>query len=104
MAEKFANKGWEFARAQDNRASPVIKPSGTRNYSTSAPQTTAPSISLITGPRSDFPPRLQQLYGEVGEFLTEEILPIEEELFEHQRSEERWTPHRKMEELKVSKV
>ena len=101
MAERFADKGWEFAQAQDKWASQIFKPSGTRNYSTSAPQNSAPSISLITGPRSNFPPRLQKLYTEVGEFLTEEVLPIEEELFEHQRSDERWTPHRKMEELKV---
>ncbi len=110
MAEKFADKGWAFAQKQDNTPTRIPKPPGARTFSTLAPQnatphrnhsTSAPSIELITGPPSTFPPRLQQLYKEVREFIREEVLPIEEELFEHQQSTERWTPHSKMEALKV---
>ncbi len=109
MAEKFANQGWAFAQRQDNTLSRIPKSPGRRHFSTSAPQnatsrhfsTTAPSIDLITGVVSNFPPRLQQLYREVREFVSEEVLPIERELLEHQSSTERWTPHPKMEQLKV---
>lgn len=100
MAEKFAKKGWHFAQKQDGKSS--LNPSGTRAYSTSAPQTSSPSITLITGGTTDFPPRLQALQKEITEFLKEEIYPIEEELMEHQRSQERWIPHQKLEQLKVS--
>ena len=111
MAEKFANNGWAFAQKQDNRPTRTPKPPGSRAFSTSAFQNatphrnhSAPSINLITGPPSTFPPRLQQLYREVREFIREEVLPIEEELFEHQQSTERWTPHSKMEALKVQET
>ena len=102
MAEKFAKKGWHFAQKQDSKSTSFNKPPGTRAYSTSAPQTSSPSITLITGGIADFPPRLQALQKEITDFLKEELYPIEEELMEHQRSSERWIPHQKMERLKVS--
>lgn len=50
---------------------------------------------------SDLSPRVQAFHKQVRDFIRENIAPIEKELDKHYMSNERWTPHPKIEELKV---
>ena len=129
MAEWFAEKGWEFAQKQDQVSKPSSfclsgenthrihkhsrPPVGKRHHSTAAawkrdystPAHRLPdsqSVALMTGDVQNFPTNLKQLYEKLVNFMEEEIYPIEEAFFEHQRSDGRWIPHFEIERIKVT--
>lgn len=56
---------------------------------------------LITSHVSSFPPHLRELREKLMAFMKEKVLPLEPILSTHQLSPDRWTPHPKIEELKV---
>ena len=59
---------------------------------------------LITRDVPNFPPRLKELRSQLVSFMEEEVLPEEETFALHQRSEGKWRPHPKLEDLKVMHV
>ena len=74
-----------------------------RDYSTPAHRLPdSQSVALLTGDVENFPANLKQLYEKLLGFMEEEVYPIEEELFEYQRSDSRWIPHFEVERIKVS--
>ena len=117
MAEWFAKKGWDFAQKQDTLSRPFNisvpeKPArrirhptsniGKRRYSTPAQRLPdSQSVALLTGDVENFPSKLKQLHEQLLSFMEKEIYPIEEGLFQHQKSENRWIPHFEIERLKV---
>ena len=103
MAEDFANKGWHFAQKQQSKSSHSRNPSGSRAYSTSAHQRDIP-ISLLMSDVASFPLRLQELRERLLSFMEEHVFPLEATFWEHQTSQQQWTPLRVMEELKVWRI
>ena len=117
MAEWFAKKGWDFAQKQDTVSRPFNisvpeKPArrirhstsiiGKRRYSTPAQRLPdSQSVALMTGDIGNFPSKLKQLHEQLSSFMEKEVYPIEEEFFQHQKSESRWIPHFEIERLKV---
>ena len=74
-----------------------------RDYSTPAHRLPdSQSVALMTRDVRNFPANLKQLYEKLVGFMEEEIYPIEEALFEHQRSDGRWIPHFEIERIKVT--
>ncbi|XP_064209433.1 acyl-CoA dehydrogenase family member 10-like [Anguilla rostrata] len=80
---------------------------GVRPFS-SAPPSPAPPSSRPTPPEGvlivspvGLPPHVQRLHLLLGRFLQEHILPVEQQLRDHQTSPQRWSPHPLMEELKA---
>jgi len=74
--------------------------SGSRAYSTDARQEST-HIGLVMSDVSSFPPRLRELREKILSFMVEHILPLEDTFYEHQNSQDRWTPLPVVEELKV---
>ena len=48
-------------------------------------------------------PRVQALQKQVKDFIEEHVIPLEAELMARQNSDDCWTPHPKIEEIKVQK-
>ncbi|XP_033126637.1 acyl-CoA dehydrogenase family member 10-like [Anneissia japonica] len=108
LAEQMAGIGWSFAEGHNRPASTSTdgKPSSRkystfsqprRSYSTHSEST--PGLLPIT--ISALPMRVQNLHQQVKDFINLYIVPSEKELVSHQMSQERWTPHPLLEELKI---
>ena len=84
-------------------AASIAKPAAPkRDYSTPASRLPdSQSVALMTGDVRNFPTNLKQLYEKLVSFMEQHVYPIEEALFEHQRSDGRWIPHFEMERIKV---
>ena len=84
-------------------AANITKPAAPkRDYSTPASRLPdSQSVALMTGDVRNFPTNLKQLYEKLVGFMEQHVYPIEEALFEHQRSDGRWIPHFEMERIKV---
>ena len=51
---------------------------------------------------SQLRPKAKQLYKKLEEFMKEEVFPNEKEVLVERFGEDRWQPHPKLEELKVT--
>ncbi|XP_048467159.1 acyl-CoA dehydrogenase family member 10 isoform X1 [Rhincodon typus] len=58
-----------------------------------------PKGHLIVSPEG-LSPRIQELYHQLTMFMDKHIYPLEEELMDYQRDENRWIPNPRMEKLK----
>ncbi|XP_067910899.1 acyl-CoA dehydrogenase family member 10-like isoform X2 [Heterodontus francisci] len=116
--EKIADLAWVFAVREGFRNFKSI-PTGNpgpplRKYTTwnrqsslSASSLDSHSRNLVSVPKGHLiispeglPARAQELYHKLTLFMDKRIYPLEQELMEHQRAENRWIPNPKMEELK----
>lgn len=130
LAERMAELAWDFAVKEGFRvfkSIPVGKPGAgpTRGYRawsgqqrpqrlTATPEHCAAGLStssktspphpakghLVISPDGLRPP-VQELYRHLQEFMKKHIYPLEQQLRDHQVSEDRWSPHPAMEQLKV---
>ncbi|KAL4646546.1 acyl-CoA dehydrogenase family member 10 [Arapaima gigas] len=118
LAEQMAVLGWDFATKEGFRIfntqhrGPLNTPTPSRSVSSWASWQqrrsvsthsiiahTAPQGILVVSPEG-LPPRVQELRHLLLRFMEERILPVDQQLREHQVSSVRWTTHTLMEELK----
>ncbi|MBN3281946.1 ACD10 dehydrogenase, partial [Polyodon spathula] len=127
LAERMAELAWDFAVKEGFRvfkSIPMGKPGAgpTRGYRawsgqqrpqrlTATPAHCAADLStssitshpakghLVISPDGLRPP-VQELYRHLQEFMKKHIYPLEQQLRDHQVSEDRWSPHPAMEQLK----
>ena len=50
---------------------------------------------------NSLPSRVQQMHKQLTEFIDQNVFPNEAEFNRHQSSEDRWTPHPMVEQIKV---
>ncbi|XP_015221642.2 acyl-CoA dehydrogenase family member 10 isoform X1 [Lepisosteus oculatus] len=103
LAEQMAELAWDFAVKEGFRifkSVPVGNPgAGPRRAFGSCSSSRPAPGQLIISPEG-LPPPVQELYGRLQGFISARILPVEQELRDHQVSEKRWTTHPVVEQLK----
>uniref|UniRef100_UPI00398E8CA0 acyl-CoA dehydrogenase family member 11 isoform X2 n=1 Tax=Pristiophorus japonicus TaxID=55135 RepID=UPI00398E8CA0 len=123
LAEEMADLAWVFAVREGFRIFKSI-PAGNqgpplRKYSTWNRQRSAAGFSsttsldanhsrhLVSVPKGHLiispeglPAHVQELYHKLTVFMDKRIYPLEQELTDHQKAENRWVPNPRMEELK----
>ncbi|RMX53502.1 hypothetical protein pdam_00017335 [Pocillopora damicornis] len=100
LAESMAKTGWKLASqgTGPNGHTDRGKLGGTkRMYSTSA-HTGSPGP--LPSDLKSLPSRVQDMYQQLTDFMSEYVYPNEAELSRHQASEDCWTPHPLVEEIK----
>ncbi|KXJ05364.1 Acyl-CoA dehydrogenase family member 10 [Exaiptasia diaphana] len=97
LAEFMVLTGWSFASGDDKPCGFDKPLGGKRMYSTSS---TKQVPSFLATSVCDLSPRVQAFHKQVKDFIRVNISPIEEELDKYYMSNDRWTPHAKIEELK----
>lgn len=100
LAESMAKTGWKLASqgTGPNGQTDRGKLGGTkRMYSTSA-HTGSPGP--LPSDLKSLPSRVQDMYQQLTDFMSEYVYPNEAELSRHQASKDCWTPHPLVEEIK----
>ncbi|XP_071945026.1 acyl-CoA dehydrogenase family member 10-like [Antedon mediterranea] len=110
LAEHMASIGWSFAekgnKSTGTTGSPPKPLGASRSYSTffqprrSFSTHTESNPGILPVSIDGLPKNVQNLHKKVKEFIDLNILPIEQELIAHQMSDQRWTPHPLIEQLK----
>lgn len=104
LAETMAEIGWKLACTQKESNSKGVSAGGLkagdptkRMYSTFTPASGSGALPIDL---DCLPSRVQQLHNKLTDFMHEYVFPNEAEFTNHQSSEDCWTPHPLVEEIK----
>lgn len=103
LAEAMAETGWKLAREETgsnpgNTGGSKTVHSTKRTYSTSSSH--AASQGGLPINLNSLPSRVQQMHKQLTEFIDQNVFPNEAEFNRHQSSEDCWTPHPMVEQIK----